>query len=46
MSRLANDGGSFSGIDPQQLHELINSLNRHSSYDGDAERPGPSSATG
>ncbi len=31
---LDNGGGSFSGIDPQRLHELINSLERHSRCDG------------
>lgn len=29
-----NGGGSFSGIDPQRLHELINSLERHTRCDG------------
>lgn len=29
-----NGGGSFSGIDPQRLHELINSLERHARCDG------------
>ena len=34
MSRRADEGSTFSGVDPQQLHTFINTINSHTSYDG------------
>lgn len=36
MSRRAEDGSTFSGIDPKQLHTFINTINGHTSHDGPA----------
>ncbi|WP_329364977.1 hypothetical protein OG896_12265 [Streptomyces sp. NBC_00669] len=34
MSRRADDGSTFSGIDPKQLHTFITTINSHTGHDG------------